>query len=325
MMDATERELFASSLRQATASSTGSDLDAALAEIGWAEALEVEPRTAVSALFEQQGATAATSSSLGRVLLTTLGIVTDDDTAVVLPRLGSGDVPARIDDACVPVPEVRVLGVGLADLAQRPRAVVLAERDGVLHSTVVETHLLAPRQVTGIDPTLGLVAIDTTISTSGPWLPVAAPWADALAAGRRAVGHELVGAMRTMLRLAREHALDRIQFARPIASFQAVRHRLAEALVAIEAADASLDGAWIDGSPFTALVAKGVAGQSARDVRRHCQQVLAGIGFTTEHDLHRYVRRTLVLDSLLGDARSLTYELGAELLAAGRLPSILPL
>ena len=146
-----------------------------------------------------------------------------------------------------------------------------------------------------------------------------------MATGQRAVAHEMVGAMRTMLRLAREHALDRVQFDRPISSFQAVRHRLAESHVAIEGAAAALDAAWEDGTPLTAALAKAVAGQSARTVRRHCQQVLAGIGFTTEHDLHQFVRRTLVLDSLLGDSRTLTKQIGAELLAARGLPALLPL
>ncbi|HEX6416952.1 MAG TPA: acyl-CoA dehydrogenase family protein, partial [Acidimicrobiales bacterium] len=134
-----------------------------------------------------------------------------------------------------------------------------------------------------------------------------------------------VGAARAMLDLARQHALERVQFGRPIAGFQAVRHRLAETLVAVEAADAALAGAWDDGSPFAAGVAKAVAGRSARTAARHCQQVLAGIGFTTEHPLHRYVRRVLVLDRLLGDARTLTRRLGEDLLAARALPSILPL
>jgi alkylation response protein AidB-like acyl-CoA dehydrogenase len=72
-------------------------------------------------------------------------------------------------------------------------------------------------------------------------------------------------------------------------------------------------------------VAKAVAGRSARTAARHCQQVLAGIGFTTEHPLHRYVRRVVVLDRLLGDARSLTRSLGDDLVVRGSLPSILPL
>ena len=158
-----------------------------------------------------------------------------------------------------------------------------------------------------------------------PLLTKASDWDAAIALGRLALGHELVGAMRTMVDLAREHALGRIQFGRPIAGFQAVRHRLAESLVAVEAADAALDGAWHDGTPLGAAVAKAVAGHRAKEVRRHSQQVLAGIGFTTEHDLHLYVRRVLVLDRVLGDARSLTRRLGEQLLADRSVPAILPL
>ena len=58
-------------------------------------------------------------------------------------------------------------------------------------------------------------------------------------AGARS-GWWLVGAGRAMLSLARQHALDRVQFGRPVASFQAIRHRLAETLVAIEGAEATL-------------------------------------------------------------------------------------
>ena len=65
----------------------------------------------------------------------------------------------------------------------------------------------------------------------------------ALGAGRRAVGWWLVGTGQAMLALARSHALDRVQFGRPLASFQAVRHRLAETLVALEGAEATLAAA----------------------------------------------------------------------------------
>ena len=51
----------------------------------------------------------------------------------------------------------------------------------------------------------------------------------------------------------------------------------------------------------------------------------AGIGFTTEHDLHRYIRRVYALDELFGAARTLTKDLGDELLRARRLPDLLPL
>jgi alkylation response protein AidB-like acyl-CoA dehydrogenase len=60
-------------------------------------------------------------------------------------------------------------------------------------------------------------------------------------------------------------------------------------------------------------------------VARHAQQVLAGIGFTLEHPLHRHLRRVRVLDGLFGDSRTLTRWLGAHLLEARGLPEILPL
>jgi alkylation response protein AidB-like acyl-CoA dehydrogenase len=86
----------------------------------------------------------------------------------------------------------------------------------------------------------------------------------------------------------------------------------------------ALDGA-LDELGWSDALAKAVAGRSARTAARHCQQVLAGIGFTTEHDLHHHVRRALVLDRLFGDTRSLTRQLGEELLGRGGLPAILPL
>lgn len=140
-----------------------------------------------------------------------------------------------------------------------------------------------------------------------------------LAAGRRALGWWLVGTSRTSLALARQHALDRIQFGRPVASFQAIRHRLAETLVAVEGAEASLRAASDD---LGCLLAKAAAGHAALTAARHCQQVLGGIGFTAEHELHRHVKRVLVLDAMLGSARELTREAGALLRAKGFAPRL---
>ncbi len=151
------------------------------------------------------------------------------------------------------------------------------------------------------------------------------PGDQAVALAQLAIGHQLVGAARTMLDFARDHALERIQFGRPIGSFQAVRHRLAEAMVAIEAADAALGSAWDERSSEAAAAAKALAGRSARTTIRHGQQVLAGIGFTTEHDFHLYVRRVLVLDQLFGTSLSLTRKMGRDLLASRQLPPLPPL
>lgn len=139
---------------------------------------------------------------------------------------------------------------------------------------------------------------------------------------RRAVAWWLVGSARAMLTLARQHALDRVQFGKPIASFQAVRHRLAETLVAIEGAEATLTLPGDDNPDLTALLAKAAAGKAALTAARHCQQVLGGIGFTAEHELHHHVERALVLDGLLGSSRELTRRAGAGLRARGSVPRL---
>ncbi len=145
-----------------------------------------------------------------------------------------------------------------------------------------------------------------------------------LAAGRRAVGGWLAGTGRAMLSLARQHAVDRIQFGRRISSFQAVRHRLAETLVAIEGAEATLNAAphADDADGLASLLAKAAAGQAALTAARHCQQVLGGIGFTAEHRLHHHVKRSLVLDGLLGSTRELTREAGTMLRTKGFAPRL---
>ncbi|MFJ8059308.1 acyl-CoA dehydrogenase family protein [Streptomyces sp. NPDC096142] len=168
---------------------------------------------------------------------------------------------------------------------------------------------------------------DTAAGTAlDPDLPLlTAPAEDTvppLSAGRVALGWWLLGTGRAMLALARQHALDREQFGRPLASFQAVRHRLAETLVALEGAEATLVAAT---DAWSALLAKAAAGQAALTAARHCQQVLGGIGFTAEHDLHRHVRRAMVLDGLLGSARELTREAGAMLRAGGSAPRLVHL
>ena len=322
-MDAAERELFATGIGHATVQHTGAALDAALDDLGWRDALADDPRAAVSTVFELQGGAGSTSSAVDDVVLTALGVDRTPDLGVVLPRPGRTGPPGTVTGE-----GVDVSGLGTIGFPARAHAVVVARApeaaDGCVVAVVARADL-DQRAVHGLDPCLGLVEVAGVhvAATPRPARPDA--WAVAVAAGQRALGHELVGASRTMLELAREHALERIQFGRPIASFQAVRHRLAEAYVAIEAAEAALGAAWDDGTPFAAAVAKAVAGPSARTVSRHCQQVLAGIGFTTEHALHGYVRRAVVLDRLLGDARSLTRRMGADLLERRSLPSILPL
>ena len=139
------------------------------------------------------------------------------------------------------------------------------------------------------------------------------------------MSHEIVGANRTMLELARTHALERVQFGRPIGQFQAVRHKLAEALVAIEATEATLGAAWDEGGPLTAGLAKALAGRGSRTVGAHCQQVLAGIGFTTDHPFHEFLKRGLLLEGMFGSADQIVLEAGRQLLETRTVPTLIEL
>jgi alkylation response protein AidB-like acyl-CoA dehydrogenase len=116
--------------------------------------------------------------------------------------------------------------------------------------------------------------------------------------------------------------LDRTQFGRPVASFQAIRHRLAETLVAIEGAEATLAAAAAEADDLSYLLAKAAAGQAALTAARHCQQVLGGVGFTAEHALQTHIKRALFLDGLLGSSRELTREAGAALRDRGFAPRL---
>jgi hypothetical protein len=319
-MDAGELGLFRDAIRRITESCDGAELDAALAELGWADALAADPATAVSVLFESQGAANVSSSALDQVVAGGLGLPDLGAVAVVLPPLRRDAAPAFVEGS-----RAAVRGLGTAALALCDRAVVVTPAGGGHEALVVETRRLTRQPLHGLDPALGLCEVSGDLDDTGARVAGPVDWDTAVARGQLALGHELVGGARTMLDLARQHALERQQFGRPIAAFQAVRHRLAEALVACEAAAGLLAAVWDEPTPGGAALAKGMAGRSARTVARHAQQVLAGIGFTTEHPLHRYLRRTIVLDQLLGAGSVLTHRSGAEVLRSGALPVTLPL
>jgi hypothetical protein len=311
-MDAAEQELFAGSVRTALQRHTGDELTAALADLGWADALDADARIAVSTLFELQGRAGVASPALDDVIVAAMG--TGVDAGVVLPALGTWTPPGSPADG-------RVAVRGLMSAAgARATSLLVAVNHGQAYAVPPGDLELHP--IAGIDPARGLVAVKGRVAAGGA---VDADWSGAVAVGRLALAHELVGASRTMLDLAREHALQRVQFGRPIAMFQAVRHRLAETLVAIEAADAVAAAAWEDLTPSSAAIAKAMAGRAARTASRHCQQVLAGIGFTTEHPFEGYVRRVLVLDQLLGSTRALTAEVGRAVINERVLPPLQPL
>lgn len=259
-LDTESLGLLEETLRKTMLAASGAALDAALAELGWAEMLSDMPEVAMPLVFRLLGETGSHASVLNDVLLETIG------------GLPGGTPP----------------------MPYAGGTWVVWERE----SSAVDTLGGLPlRQV----PDGQLLRISEA---------------------RRALGWWLVGSARAMLALARRHALDRVQFGKPISSFQAVRHRLAETLVAIEGAEATLSLPGADNVDLNSLLAKAAAGKAALTAAKHCQQVLGGIGFTEEHELHVHVKRVLVLDGLLGSSRELTRKAGAGLRARGTVPRL---
>jgi alkylation response protein AidB-like acyl-CoA dehydrogenase len=111
--------------------------------------------------------------------------------------------------------------------------------------------------------------------------------------------------------LAAEYAKEREQFGRPIGSFQAVKHMVADMLVrsevaraAVYAAACTLDGRSSDDPMRAAAAAKIVAGNAALANAKACIQVHGGIGYTWELDVQRYWRRASVLDTHFGNSEA---------------------
>lgn len=122
-----------------------------------------------------------------------------------------------------------------------------------------------------------------------------------------ALAAESVGAAQRVLEMTVEHLLTREQFGRPLGSFQALRHRIADLTVLVESATSTL---WYAGQAGTDLaVAAPLAKASAADafvaVVGDCLQLHGGIGFTWEHELHLYFKRAWTTALTHGDSAAL--------------------
>jgi alkylation response protein AidB-like acyl-CoA dehydrogenase len=129
----------------------------------------------------------------------------------------------------------------------------------------------------------------------------------------------LVGLAERMLSMTVAYAQSREQFGRPIASFQAVQHRLADMAVAVESMRSLAYLAQLGAAP--AAAAKAHASAAAREVAESALQVHGGIGFTAEHELSGYFLRTLELRAAWGDEHALRRELGQRLLQLETVPT----
>ncbi|MGB3771950.1 MAG: acyl-CoA dehydrogenase family protein [Rhodococcus sp. (in: high G+C Gram-positive bacteria)] len=130
--------------------------------------------------------------------------------------------------------------------------------------------------------------------------------ATAQAAAITALAAEQVGAARACLDMSVDYAKTRHQFGRAIGSFQSIKHRLTDMLIAIELAEAAvLDAAGADERGtgefvLAAATARVLASRAATFAAEESVQIHGGIGFTWEHPLHRYFRRAKTSELLFG-------------------------
>ncbi len=117
---------------------------------------------------------------------------------------------------------------------------------------------------------------------------------------------ESVGAMQTAFDMTVEWSFDRYSFGRPLASYQALKHRFAEMTTWLEGSHAISDeaaAAVAAGAPEAAELAsaaKAFIGEFGTELAQECVQLHGGIGVTYEHDLHLYLRRLTLTRALYG-------------------------
>ncbi len=255
-----------------------------LVELGWDELVAEEPSVAVATLAEAQGRHRGRSRIVELEMCRRLDL---DPAAVALGLPWRGDA----------LHSGRADVVLLADAAGVSEVVVpVAAREVVMLCPVPTA---ACEAVGGIDGDVGWIRLRAEVDDR-EGSPVAMErWSLAVASGRLTLAHELIGVGQAMLELAVRHVTDRTQFGTPLGTFQSVQHRLADVHVDLEAARAIARTAWIDGDPSLCTAAHVSALRAVETATRHCHQVMGAIGCTWEHDMHRYMRRGVILGLLL--------------------------
>jgi alkylation response protein AidB-like acyl-CoA dehydrogenase len=151
-----------------------------------------------------------------------------------------------------------------------------------------------------------LVLVDRPAEPVGPDGDHTAIWRRVVDDGAVALCAETLGSMERAFELAVEYAKVRVQFDRPIATFQAIKHKAAEMLERIELARVGVHyAAWASDADNpvraeAAAMAKSFVGRAATEVCGESIQVHGAVGFTWECDAHLHYRRVKANDLLLG-------------------------
>ncbi|MDT5303683.1 MAG: hypothetical protein QOG79_7066 [Mycobacterium sp.] len=229
---------------------------------------------------------------LGTTLAELALLAADDVDAEALARLAEGTaIGAVVFD-----PDYVVNG----DIAD----VVVA----VEHGRLIRWSAFNSRRVDTMDRTRRLAAVTPSDTTDVGDDPGIADTAAILLAA------EQIGAAERCLELTVEYTKSRVQFGRPIGSFQALKHRMADLYVAVSAARAVVDEAIGEPSSTMAALARVSATDAFNAVAADAIQMHGGIAITWEHDIQLYFKRAHGSAELLGPPREHLRRLEQEVL-----------
>ncbi len=181
-------------------------------------------------------------------------------------------------------------------------SVVAIERDrpGVRVEKQTMLDLTRPMAKLSFDLELGVESVLGEAESAGPGLE------QALQLARISLACEAVGGAEWTLEMTAAYTRQRVQFGRPIGSFQAIKHRLADMMVLLEAAKsaswyaACVAGEYPEELAEAAAIAKAVCADAFYQGAANAIQLHGGIGFTWEHDAHLYFKRARAISTLLG-------------------------
>jgi alkylation response protein AidB-like acyl-CoA dehydrogenase len=283
----------------------------------------------VAVVVEELGRSVAPVPYLGSAVVATTALLSVGD-AELLAGLAGGAVTAALavpfataPGAARPVVTVEddtligeVPGIAdalAADVLLVPTAdglyEVPATADGVDRRPVVSLDLTRPLADLALDRAPG------RLLAAGP--AGAAAVDAALAAGAALLAAEQVGLAQWCLDATLAHVRSRYQFARPIGSFQALKHRLADVWVALAQARAVAEhaaacaAAGDDEAAVAVALAQAFCGPVAVQAAQECVQLHGGIGFTWEHPAHLYLKRAKTAAIAFGTADQHRAALGA--------------
>lgn len=197
--------------------------------------------------------------------------------------------------------------------------ILMIEQNGLLYLVEPEEYELTRQPA--VDGARHLFSAE--LAVKGPPL-TSDPAALARLRDRAALGTSatLLGISEALFERTVAYVKERNQFGRPIGSFQAVKHKLAECRLMLTTSLPPLwSAAWLlanddDAAPVAVSVAKAYIARTSRKVNDEALQCHGGIGFTWEHDLHMWLKRAKALEQAYGSTSTHRQRIAAFLLAS---------